>query len=167
VIDEYCNFYLQWIEPLKKKGIEGGKGYWQSKRKTSAANAWSGYAFENICLKHIDEIKNALDIQNIACESGSFRCTFQKNPQKTGAQIDLLFDREDGVITLCEIKYSEKPFLIDKVYSKELMNKIDAFEKHFLSSKQKFLAMITTMGIKKNVWSNELVQDEVKLSDLF
>ncbi len=82
-------------------------------------------------------------------------------------QIDLLFDRQDGVIILCEIKYNEKPFLIDKAYARKLLQKMDLFELHFKTNKQIILAFITTMGLKDSLWSKEIVQKKVTLKDLF
>lgn len=168
VIDEYTLFYLKWIRSLKEssKGLEY-RGYWKNIAKNSTVNAWSGYAFESICFKHINEIKNALGLENIACKIGSWRFIPKKGSKKSGAQIDLLFDGNDNSITLCEIKYSSNLFLIDKNYGKSLQNKMDIFEEHYITNKQVFLAMITTMGLKKNLWEKELVDSTVDLNDLF
>ncbi len=165
IIDEYCYFYLRWIEPFKKKGIEGGKEYWQTKGKTPAVLSWAGYAFENICLKHVDQIRHSLDLQAIACEMGNWRFIPNEKHQ-TGAQIDLLFDREDGVITLCEIKYTDKFFVLDKSYAKTLMNKMNAFETHLSPKKQVQLALITINGLKPTIWSKELIHNIVTIDDL-
>lgn len=167
VIDEYCHFYLSWIEPLKSKGVEGGKSYWQTKSKTPSALSWAGYVFEAICLKHIDQLREALDITTISCETGSVRILPKKGSKEFGAQIDLLFDREDGVITICEIKYSENVFTIDKDYARILKNKIEAFERSFKTKKQIFIAMVTTYGIKPSIWSEDLVQTTLTVDDLF
>lgn len=84
-----------------------------------------------------------------------------------GAQIDLLFDREDGIITLCEIKYSENMFSVDKDYAKVLKNKIEIFSAHFKTHKQIFMALVTTVGLKSSIWSEDLIQSTVTLDDLF
>ncbi len=165
VIDEYCYFYLRWIEPFKQKGVAAGKEYWQTKGRTPAATTWSGYAFENICFKHVDQIRKALDLQAIACEIGSWRALPQ-GKQDSGAQIDLLFDREDGIVTLCEIKYTEKQFVLDKATAKNLQNKMNVFDQHMPSKKQNSFALITTIGLKPNIWSEELIQNVVTLEDL-
>jgi uncharacterized protein len=73
VIDEYCYFYLNWIDPVKKKGMSGSKEYWQTKGKIQASVTWAGYSFENICFKHIDQIQQALDLQSIFCEISSWK----------------------------------------------------------------------------------------------
>lgn len=167
LIDEYCYFYLSWIQPLKQKGIEGGKNYWQAKSKTPSALSWAGYTFESIALKHVDQIKDALELQGIACEVGSWRYVPKKGSKEAGTQIDLLFDREDGVIMLFEIKYSEHLFAVDKEYAKSLKSKLEVFEKHFPSYKQYSIDLITTIGLKPSVWSEDLIQSVVTLQDLF
>lgn len=110
---------------------------------------------------------SALDLEEIHCEVGGWRYLPKKGSKESGAQIDLAFDREDGVITICEIKYSEKAFKIDKDYAKQLLNKIEVFERHYSTKKQIFLAMVTTSGIKQSIWSEDIVQNEVILDDLF
>ncbi|HEU64877.1 MAG: hypothetical protein KR126chlam4_00286 [Candidatus Anoxychlamydiales bacterium] len=167
ITDEYILFYFHWILPIKRKGIQANKSYWKAKARTPAVLSWAGNAFEIICLKHVDKILQALDLESISCEVGSWRYLPKKGEKETGAQIDLLFDREDGVITICEIKYSDTQFKIDKSYAKQLINKIDIFEKYFPTKKQINVAMITMNGIKPTVWSEELVQNEVIFSDLF
>ncbi len=168
VVDEYALFYLKWVEPLKDSGFKVDEmGYWKNMFHKPAALAWSGYAFENICLKHIYQISKSLGIDSIPSHIGNWRYVPKKGSKEEGAQIDLLFDRDDGVVTLCEIKYSDKKFSIDKSYGKQLMKKMEVFEKYFKIKKQLFLAMITTDGLKPSIWSKELVQNEVTLSDLF
>ena len=168
VIDEFSLFHLKWIEPYlsSKIGVDE-EDYWQNLTHTPTVSSWAGYAYENVCLKHLYQIRKALEFDRIASKTGSWRYVPQKGAQEEGAQIDLLFDRQDAVITLCEIKYSDKPYTIDKFYAKQLMRKIDVFEKHFKTEKQLFVAMITTMGLKPSIWSEELVQNSVQLSDLF
>lgn len=165
IIDEYTLFYLTWIEK-KKQSIGLGDNYWANKAKTGAWLNWAGYAFEQICYKHVEQIKKALALDKIACEVGSWRYLPPKGSNEAGTQIDLLFDREDGVITLCEIKYSEKEFTIDKSYAMNLVNKITVFEKHFSTKKQIFLSLITTSGLKKNMWQQDLIHNEIVLKDL-
>jgi uncharacterized protein len=167
LIDEYCFFYLTWIRPLKNKGFEGGKNYWQTKSKTPSALAWAGYTFESICLKHIDQIREALELQAIPCEFGGWRYIPRKGASESGAQIDLLFDRDDGVITLCEIKYCDYAYVLDKENAKNIKNKIEVFEKRTATRKQIFVAMITPLGTKSSIWSEELIHAEVTLKELF
>jgi hypothetical protein len=83
-----------------------------------------------------------------------------------GAQVDLLIDRDDSVINLCEIKYSINPFAIDKKYAESLRNKIGTFKQETETHKSVFLTFISTFGLKHNVYSG-MVQNEVLVKDLF
>lgn len=91
----------------------------------------------------------------------------RKNSNESGAQIDLLFDRDDDSITICEIKYSNEPFIITKDYAEKLKQKCDVFKKITQTTKQLFIALITTYGIKQNKYSDELVANVVTLEELF
>jgi len=165
--DEYTLFYLYWIEPnlkiIRKKGTN--PGFWLSQSTRSSWRSWAGLAFESICFKHMDQIRNALKIEPGAI-AGTWRY-FPKSAEEQGAQIDLLFDRPDNAVTICEIKYSDAPFVIDKAYAQELQRKIDVFCKHTKTKKQIFLAMITTFGLKTTMYSEELVSSQVTLEELF
>lgn len=165
--DEYSLFYLYWIEPhlktIAKK--ETNEGFWLSLSHQSSWEAWAGYAFESICYKHINQIRRALHIDSGA-RVGTWRYS-SKIKEEKGAQIDLLFDRLDGAITLCEIKCSENPFAIDKPYYQELLQKVEIFKKQTRTKKQIFFSMITAMGLKKTLYSEELVSNEATLEDLF
>lgn len=168
IVDEYTLFYMQWIEPLLKSGVYAGSdGYWEKIYPTSNRFIWAGYAFESVCLKHLPQIIKALELENISFKAGFWHFIPRKGSNTSGAQIDLLFDRDDHTITICEIKYSDSLFTIDRDYSKKLLKKIDVFEDQCNQKKELFLAMITTKGVKKNMWSEELIDMEVKLEDLF
>ncbi len=167
VIDEFTLFHLQWIAPiLKDKGFLE-EHYWQRRVKTPAASSWLGQAFENVCLKHVTQIRLALNLQNNSCKIGNWQYIPKKGSKEEGAQIDLLFDRDDGIINLCEIKYSEHSFSIDKTYAKQLVQKITVFEKHFPTKKLIFLCLIVPEGLKKSIWSEDLITQVVTLDNLF
>ncbi len=167
VSDEYSLFYLRWIEPQGKTGYPITQSYWHNKVGMPAWNSWSGYAFEGVCLKHVETIRQALGLSNIGCAISGWRYVPAKGSKEQGAQIDLLFDRDDGAVTLCEIKYSSKQFIIDKSYAKQLVSKMRVFETKTKTKKELFFAMVTTIGLKKNIWSEDLVTSEVTLADLF
>ena len=165
--DEYSLFYLRWIEPhlktVSKK--ETNEGFWLSLSHQPTWKAWAGYAFESTCYKHINHIRKALKI-NPGATVGTWRFVPKPN-QGDGAQIDLLFDRLDGAITLCEIKYADKPFAIDKSYAQEILRKMEVFRKQTKTKKQLFFSAITTMGLKPTMYSEELISSEATLDDLF
>jgi AAA+ ATPase superfamily predicted ATPase len=166
VIDEYTLFYFYWIESNIRGVAKNFKGkLWQTIANSPAYKSWAGYAFEAICYKHITQIIKALGIDSIRA-IGSWRYAPYKK-ETSGAQIDLLFDRGDEAITICEIKYTNKPFIIDKEYASKLMNKVKIFKEKTGTKKQIFLAMISANGIKPTMYSEELISSVATLDDLF
>jgi hypothetical protein len=167
VIDEYSLFYLTWIEPEKHTllKIESRSNFWKQKYRTPVWNSWAGYSFESVCYKHIEQIRRALDIPD-GSRSSVWKTEPEKNKDHAGAQIDLLFDREDGAITLCEIKYSLNSFVIDKEYARNLINKKEAFLNATKTIKKILIAMITSNGIKNNFYADDLIDSVVTLENL-
>ena len=125
--------------------------------------AWRGYAFEQVCLAHVPQIKKELGISGVQSAEASWRSSGKEN----GAQADLLIDRRDQVINLCEMKFSIHPFTIDKRYAAELRNKIGVFRNETQTRKSVFLTMITTYGVKANQYSAGLVQNNLDMDCLF
>jgi hypothetical protein len=168
VIDEYTLFYLNWVEPVKDsiRHQNKSRGYWEQQSKSAGWNSWSGYAFEAVCYKHIEKIRVGLNIP-VTANVGTWRYSPKKGSEERGAQIDLLFDRDDGVVTICEIKYSATLFEIDKQYAGNLLNKVDVFKKQSRIDKQFFIALITSGGIKPTMYSTELISNQIELGDLF
>ncbi len=166
--DEYCYFYLKWVMPVKNQLKQNqATDYWNGVVNTPAYFTWMGYTFENICFKHLTQIRRALNISQSSLAS-PWRFIPTKGEEKQGAQIDLLFDRHDDSITICEIKYTDKPFKIDKQYSKNLTNKIQTFTQATKTNKQIFLAMISANGLKETMYSEEMLNGGiVTLNDLF
>ena len=92
---------------------------------------------------------------------------YPRNEEEKGAQIDLVIDREDRCINLCEIKYSNSEFLIDKLYLQNLKNKKQVFKEQTQRKKTLFTTMITPYGVKKNSYFLEGVEKEILIDDLF
>lgn len=166
--DEYSLFYLCWIEPNLKSIAKkaSNEGFWMAQSNQPAWKIWAGLAFESICYKHIDQIRKALKIDPGSI-IGTWRFSPRANGDQEGVQIDLLFDRLDGAITLCEIKCSDNLFAIDKSYSYNLIKKMEVFRKQTRTKKQLFFSMITTMGLKPTMYSEELIANQATLEDLF
>ncbi len=125
--------------------------------------AWSGYAFEYICRYHIEQIKKALGIAGVYTEVSAWRS--QKSDD--GAQIDLVIDRNDRVINICEMKFSIEPFAITKDYADKLQNKISVFRSETGTKKTLFLTLITANGLLSNEYSRRLVTVSLDLDALF
>ncbi len=158
--DEFTHFYLKFIE----KNRSSGEGVWQSFSSGQSWKSWSGVAFERVCLKHIIQIKKELGIASVYTEESAWR--FLSKHGK-GAQIDLLLDRKDFVINLCEMKYSESEFLIDKDYAEDLANKREIFTSQTKTKKSIYLTFVTTFGIKNNEYAKRLIQNSITKDALF
>ena len=111
------------------------------------------------------QIRRALII-DAGAQIGTWRYVPKQEGQE-GTQIDLLFDRMDNVITVCEIKYNEQPFSIDKNYAKTLTNKLKIYQERSQTTKQLFLALICAGGIKPTIYSEELINGGVVILDDF
>jgi AAA+ ATPase superfamily predicted ATPase len=168
VIDEYTLFYLYWIEEYLKstRKQDQSSGYWMAKAQSPSWNCWAGLTFEAVCHKHVAQIRKAL-----AIPPGSQAVSWRHQPRSRkgfeGAQIDLLFDRPDKTITICEIKHSEKPFLVDKEYAQAIERKIRIYKQLTGTAKDIFFAIIASSGLKPNTYSEKLDAQEATLEDLF
>jgi hypothetical protein len=159
--DEYSLFYLQFIETRK----HDGQSTWQHLSQTQLYKTWSGYAYENLCLKHLSQIKKALGIAGVYSLSSSF---YKKgNATEKGTQIDLLIDRNDNVINIVEIKFYNQEIILTKDTAQKLQQKVWTFQAVTKTRKQLFLTLITTYGLQHNQYSLGLVHQVLKLEDLF
>ncbi len=163
LIDEYSKFYLTWIESAPRGLLAAdGAQHWLGQRQTPAYRAWAGFAFEALCLKHAAAIRNDLGIGSIPAVVSTWRDVPRaRSAVRTGAQVDLLFDRADGVITLCEIKHASDDFVISKQYARALHDKIEIFRNRTGTRKQISLVLVTTHGLKRNLWSEDLIDGVV------
>lgn len=166
--DEYSLFYLTWIAENSGIGLESvDSEFWIKKQGTAKWNAWSGCAFESLCLKHIQKIKKALGISGISTIESGWRYLPSKESDEQGAQIDLVIDRADKCINLCEMKYSDSEFAIDKSYVEKLQKKKKVFKEQTGSTKTLFTTMVTTYGVKKNVHYLSIIDNQLIMDDLF
>jgi hypothetical protein len=115
-----------------------------------------------LCLNHINQIKQALGISGVQ----TLACSWRGKDNTNGAQIDLIIDRKDDTINLCEIKYSKDEFEITKDYAEKLSNKVRTFINSTGTRKTILLTMITTYGIVPNAHSG-IIQSEIQLDHLF
>jgi hypothetical protein len=155
--DEFSSFYHRFMKDNEQKDSE----IWTIISQSQSFKIWRGLAFENLCLKHIKEIKNALGIKNVYTETTGFF----KNIDE-GIQIDLIIDRKDATINLCECKFYESNFEITKAYADELKNRKIAFRTATKTKKMLLTTFITNESIKENAYSLETIDVVVELSDL-
>ena len=159
LVDFYTLFYFNFIE----SNYYNDEHFWSTSVNSALHNAWSGLAFEMLCLHHIRQIKQALGIASVQTRVCSWRAS--KEASK-GAQIDLLIDRKDETINICEIKYTKGPFTIDRRYMQELQERLDLFLEETGTRKSLLMTLITANGLKQNEYSS-FPQCTVELEQLF
>ena len=129
-----------------------------------SVESWQGFSFETICMTHLEQIKQKLGISGIATTTSSWRKL--GTDSEKGAQIDLVIDRADRIINLCEMKFSEQPYSISKDYEEKLRNRMVLFKEDTKTRKSLVTTMVTTYGVLKGIHSG-IVQNEVLMDDLF
>jgi len=154
LLDAYTLFYFKYLT----KNEYNDSAFWSNSLNTPQHNSWTGYAFEILALQHIAAIKQALGIAGIQSAVSAWK--------GKSAQIDLIINRKDGIINLCEIKFSGNEFVIDKNYETNLRNKLFSFKEETKTRKAVHLLMLTTYGTVKNKYSG-IVHKEILLDDLF
>ncbi|MDR0864690.1 MAG: ATP-binding protein [Candidatus Symbiothrix sp.] len=156
LIDLFSLFYLNFIHRKRNNDEQ----YWTNNFSTSEHNTWRGYAFEQVCLWHIPQIKHKLGISGVSTNYSSWRS------MENAAQIDLVIDRNDRIINLCEMKYSKDEYTITKEYNDVLRKRYALFTDETKTRKTIHTTIVTTLGVKHNMyWGN--IQNEVILDDLF
>ena len=160
--DYYTMFYFRFI----KNGYGKDEHFWTNTLDNPSRRVWAGLTFEQLCKDHIAPIKKKLGIAGVLSEESSWFSSQHDDENHSGAQIDLLIDRRDQVINICEAKFSMNEFQIDKDYDQNLRNKIAVFRQETNCRKTIQLSMITTFGVQKNKYSS-IVTNEVTLDDLF
>ena len=159
VSDFYSLFYLKFIKDTDL----ADKNSWLDRMGNPEVRAWSGYAFEQVCLAHLAQIKQALGVGSVQISAS----VWQGSDGVSKAQIDLVIDRRDHAINICEMKFSVDTFLIDKAYANTLRQKISVFKTATATRKSVFLTFITTFGLVQNEYAGSLVQKSLTMDALF
>ena len=154
--DMYTLFYLRFV-----KNYHGMNEHAWSNMEEGKRNAWAGYAFEQVCILHINQIRTALGISGIASDV----CSWTYSGTEQSAQIDLIIDRGDKAIDLCEMKYSDHEYELKKDYVEWLRERRDLFREVTGTKKTLRLTMIASSGIKQNMYTSS-IQGKLSLDDL-
>ena len=161
LVDFFTLFYLRFVRGSSLRNLQ----YWSQLQHTPKFYAWAGISFELLAQCHIPQIKQKLGVSGVATNVYSWR---SHSPEaQRGAQIDMVIERGDNTVNLCEMKFSENEFEISKDYEGTLRNKISAFAEEKKKRNSIHLTFVTTYGLKRNMYSDQLVQSEVVLDDLF
>jgi hypothetical protein len=167
LIDFYSLFYLHWIEPIQHPHVISVENdYWFKLYGKPKWFSWAGLAFENVCLMHVEQIKRALGISGVGTRVSAWR-HYPESDESQGVQIDLVIDRDDQCINLCDMKFSDFEYQVTKEYAEKLNRKKDLFRKITGTKKALFTTLITTYGAIENANYHDSIQKQIKLDDIF
>lgn len=143
LVDPFVLFCLRFLKDSKQTS-------WMKYIHSHGYAAWRGNAFEIVCLNHVMQIKETLGVAGVDTQEYAW----QSRRSDPGAQIDLLIDRSDGVINLCEMKYTDKEFEVGKEEHTKLLNRLSAFQKETMPDKAIHMTLVTANGLKQNKYSS-------------
>ena len=157
--DPFCLFYLHFMKTTQQNNTK----FWQQNTTNQTVVTWRGYAFENVCFNHIEQIKDALGISGVITTNSAWS---KRADDEDGVQIDLLLCRNDNVINMCEIKFYSGEFTVNKSYYNTLLQRQEALAKEVSWKMVVHNTLITTNGLKKNEYSG-IFTNTITLNDLF
>lgn len=160
LIDNFTIFYFKFMQENR----EDDPNFWSHSIGNSRYKTWCGLAFERVCYQHTNQIKKALGINGVA--SNIYAWKADSDSSRQGAQIDMVIDRADHVANLCEMKFSESKFRIDKGYYSVLQNKSLRLRQTLKKSRSIFITIITPYGLENNAYSAN-IQNVICCEDLF
>lgn len=160
--DFFTLFYYKFIEPNNTKdGL-----WWSNNLDSRSVSAWMGLSFELVCLKHHKQIKTALGISGVGTAIYTWRSKAEKGNGLPGFQIDLIIERADRIIHLCEMKFSTDLYGISKSYEMKLRERMGLFRMATKNKKALVNTFVTTYGVV-NAKNKSIVHSEVTMDDLF
>ena len=160
LIDNFTLFHFRFLG-----GATTDVNFWTDTISSPQQSAWRGLAFERLCLQHLEQIRKALGISGVHTEAYEWRHA-SDDVYPHGVQIDLLLDRADNVVNICEMKYARGRYPLDKDALEDLEEKAEVFRAVSKTKKAIHLTMVTTNGLISNAYANQ-VQSEITLDDLF
>ena len=157
--DSFCNFYLRFIEGNNALSND----FWISNVNSKNIVVWRGIAFENVCFNHIPQIKKALGISGVSTRESAWS---KHDDEGFGTQIDLIIERKDNIVNMCEIKFYSNDFIVDKSYDRIIRNRISLLEKEISKKMTINTTLITTYGLKYNEYSSDFT-NVITMDELF
>lgn len=158
LIDNFSKFWLTFRDGSNTTN----NSFWQDNQSLPQVRSWCGFSFEAVCFYHIAQIKQALGISGVQTETYPWKSRIEKD----GAQIDMIIDRADNVMNVCEMKYSDDDYAITASYDKELRHKLTVLRDETKCRKALHLTLVTTYGLRFNEYSGR-VQKVITMDDLF
>lgn len=154
LVDFYSLFYFQFLQPSQKKK----QIVWREQMLTSGYATWCGLAFERLCFAHIPQIKHALGIAGVSTQTYAL--------YKENAQIDMVIERSDKVIDLCEIKFTDRPYALSKREAELLSNRAEVLIHSLKSRRTIEIVLISNQNAMRNMHYNSLINKNIILDDL-
>lgn len=154
LIDFFTLFYFQFVKGRNTVDSDT----WQHLVATNSYKTWRGLAFEKLCFAHLPKIKSVLGISGVLTNTCSY--------YSSQAQVDMIIERADRAVTVCEMKCSDKPYALTKVEYEKIANRLSVLREYY-KRKNIFFAMITSFGLVRNSYAINYVQNEIILDDLF
>lgn len=159
ISDPFCSFYIHYV-----KANRAQKNFWQMHYNSPAMNSWLGYAFEEIVFYHIDQVKQALGISGVCTNESAW--SVEGTSAQEGIQIDLLIERADRVINICEIKICNDEYAVTAAYARKILTREEYASNYFKNRRSVSSVLITTYGLKRNEYSGRF-QKVITMDDLF
>lgn len=159
LVDPFCVFYIKFVENKNQLN----ETFWQHNQVAQSVVSWRGFAFESVCFNHVSQIKRALEIGGV---SATYSAWSKKEGDTEGTQIDLIIDRKDNVVNMCEIKFYGNDFVVNKDYHKKLISRQELLSKELSRKVIIHNTLITTYGLKYNEYSS-VFDRVIILDDLF
>ena len=154
LIDFFTLFYFQFVKGRNTVDSDT----WQHLVATNSYKTWRGLAFEKLCFAHLPKIKSVLGISGVLTNTCSY--------YSSQAQVDMIIERADRAVTVCEMKCSDEPYALTKVEYEKIANRLSVLREYY-KRKNIFFAMITSFGLVRNSYAINYVQNEIILDDLF
>lgn len=156
--DFYTLFYFRFVADDRSYDEQ----WWEHHLTSPQIITWQGYSFELLSMIHLQQIKQALGINGIASDISTWRSTDANHPY----QIDLIIDRADRIVNLCEMKFSVSRYVIERDYEQRLRDRLAVFLAETKTRKSPLITFVTTYGVLPGRHSG-VVQNQVTLDDLF
>ena len=158
--DPFCLFYMKFVKGQKEIDPE----FWMHNATSQSVSSWRGFAFEEVCLTHFRQIKKALDILGVSSTQSAW--ALKGDDEKEGTQIDLLINRKDNVVNMCEMKFYNEKFTVNKPYYAKLVHRQNILSEKLPRKTVVHNVLVTTEGLTYNEYSG-IFQKVVTIDDLF
>ena len=162
LVDFYTLFYFKFIAGHHNKDKE----WWSHNLENQSIKSWLGLSFELVCMRHHLQIKKALGISGISTSISTWKCAPDAETETPGAQIDMIIERADRIVHLCEMKFSEQQYNITSDYELRLRNRMGIFKQKTQTKQSVVYTFVTTFGVGEGK-HHSIVHSEVTMDDLF